>query len=69
MTENLDSTDWAILKELQKDGRLTITELSRRISLGSSATAERVRRLEQTDVIVGYHAKVDLSKVGLPVLA
>ena len=68
MAENLDTVDWAILTELQVDGRLPITELSRRVKLSASATSERVRRLEATGVISGYRAEVDLSKAGFAVL-
>ncbi|MEV0237303.1 Lrp/AsnC family transcriptional regulator [Nonomuraea sp. NPDC050786] len=69
MAENLDATDWAILVELQRDGRVPFTELGRRVNLSSSATTERVRRLESLGVIAGYHADVDLEKVGYAVLA
>jgi Lrp/AsnC family leucine-responsive transcriptional regulator len=41
MAESLDETDWAILGELQRDGRLPLTELARRVSLSPSATTER----------------------------
>ena len=43
--KNLDSLDRRILRELQKDGRLSNTELSERISLSQTATADRVKRL------------------------
>lgn len=69
MTESLDPTDWAILVELQRDARLPLTELGRRVNLSASATTERLRRLESTGVITGYRADVDLGKVGYPVLA
>ncbi|MFF4876692.1 Lrp/AsnC family transcriptional regulator [Micromonospora sp. NPDC000668] len=69
MAENLDAVDWSILIELQDDGRLPITELSRRVKLSASATTERVRRLEATGVISGYRAEVDLPKAGFAVLA
>ncbi|MEH0929207.1 Lrp/AsnC family transcriptional regulator [Micromonospora sp. CPCC 205558] len=69
MAENLDDLDWSILIELQGDGRLPITELSRRVKLSASATSERVRRLEATGVISGYRAEVDLSRAGFAVLA
>jgi len=65
----VDATDWAILTELQRDGRLSLTELGRRINLGASATTERVKRLESTGVITGYRATVDLDRVGFGVLA
>lgn len=69
MAETLDATDWAILVELQKDGRLPLTELGKRVSLSASATTERVKRLESTGVITGYRADIDLEKVGYVVLA
>ncbi|MFI6508948.1 Lrp/AsnC family transcriptional regulator [Streptosporangium sp. NPDC050855] len=69
MTEDLDETDWSILRELQRDGRVPLTELGRRVNLGASATTERVRRLETLGVITGYRAEVDLVKVGFAVLA
>jgi Lrp/AsnC family transcriptional regulator, leucine-responsive regulatory protein len=69
MTEVLDLTDWSILAELQRDGRVPLTELARRVNLSASATTERVRRLETAGVITGYRAEVDLPKVGFAVLA
>jgi Lrp/AsnC family leucine-responsive transcriptional regulator len=69
VTETLDATDWAILAELQQDGRIPLTELGRRVNLSASATTERVKRLENTGVITGYRATVDLDKVGFGVLA
>ena len=69
MTEILDGTDWAILVELQRDGRVPLTELGRRVNLSASATTERVKRLEHAGVITGYRATVDLDKVGYDVLA
>ncbi|OLF14339.1 AsnC family transcriptional regulator [Actinophytocola xinjiangensis] len=69
MTESLDPTDWAILAELQTDGRLALTELGRRVNLSASATTERVRRMEDAGIITGYRATVDLDKVGFGVLA
>ncbi|ADB32584.1 transcriptional regulator, AsnC family [Kribbella flavida DSM 17836] len=69
MTETLDPTDWAILGELQRDGRLPLTELGRRVSLSASATTERVKRLETLGVISGYRAQINLARTGYAVLA
>ncbi len=69
MTEDLDTTDWAILAAVQQDGRIALTELGRRVNLSASATTERIKRLESTGVIIGYRADVDLAKVGYTVLA
>ena len=65
-SSDLDSTDWAILTELQADARLSFSELGRRVGLSSPAVAERVRRLEDVGVITGYHAQVNLTNIGLP---
>lgn len=65
----MDKVDSRILEELQTDARLSFNELSRRVRLSAPAVAERVRRLEATGVITGYHARVDLGRVGRPVQA
>ena len=69
MTESLDATDWAILTEVQRDGRIPFTELARRVNLSASATKERVRRLEEAEVITGYRAEVNPERTGYPVMA
>jgi len=69
VTESLDSTDWAILIELQRDGRLPLTELGRRVNLSASAVTDRVKRLEVAGVVTGYRADINLEKVGFAVLA
>lgn len=69
MAEELDETDWCILVEVQRNGRIPLTELGRRVNLSASATTERVRRMEALGVIAGYRADVDLAKVGFTVLA
>jgi Lrp/AsnC family leucine-responsive transcriptional regulator len=66
MNRELDPTDWRILAELQRDGRLSYNRLARLVNLSSPAVAERVRRLEEAGVITGYGARVDAAKAGLP---
>lgn len=66
---NLDDLDWQLLELLQSDGRLTFTELGRRVALSAPAVTERVRRLEEKGIITGYSASVDLTKLGLPIEA
>lgn len=61
----LDAIGWKILKELQEDGRLTFTELGRRVGLSQPAVSERVKRLEERGIIAGYRAVVDLAALGL----
>jgi Lrp/AsnC family leucine-responsive transcriptional regulator len=65
---SLDQTDWKILRELQKDARLSYNELGRRVGLSAPATAERVRKLEDAGVITSYGAQMDVAKLGLPLL-
>jgi Lrp/AsnC family leucine-responsive transcriptional regulator len=65
----LDEVDWKLLELLQQDGRMTFTELAKRISLSAPATTERVRRLEQAGVLTGYAAVVDPQRLGLPIEA
>jgi Lrp/AsnC family transcriptional regulator, leucine-responsive regulatory protein len=69
MAVELDDIDWAIVGHLQQEARISLSELARRVKLSPSATTERVRQLESAGVITGYHAAVDLAKVGYPVLA
>ncbi|MCW2897919.1 MAG: AsnC family transcriptional regulator [Streptosporangiaceae bacterium] len=65
----MDAVDRRLLEELQGDARLSYNELSRRVKLSSPAVAERVRRMESDGVIAGYHAHVDLARIGRPVTA
>jgi Lrp/AsnC family transcriptional regulator, leucine-responsive regulatory protein len=65
----LDRVNQAILEELQRDARLSMAELGRRVNLSSPAVAERVQRLERDGVIRGYHADVDPEKLGYTVAA
>jgi Lrp/AsnC family leucine-responsive transcriptional regulator len=69
MAGNLDDVDWAIIEQLQREARISLSELGRRVNLSPSATTERVRSLEALGVITGYRAEIDLAKVGYPVLA
>jgi Lrp/AsnC family leucine-responsive transcriptional regulator len=69
MERSPDATDWRILHELQNDGRLSYHELGRRVGLSAPATAERVRRMEEAQIITGYRATVNPAKVGLPLTA
>jgi Lrp/AsnC family transcriptional regulator, leucine-responsive regulatory protein len=61
----LDATNLRLLAELQADARLSLAELGRRVGLSSPAVAERLQRLEQEQVILGYHARLDPRKLGM----
>ncbi len=60
-----DATDLRILVELQADARLSLAELGARVGLSSPAVAERVQRLEQDQVILGYHARLNPRTLGM----
>lgn len=68
-TPSIDDIDCEILGELQTNARIPFAELGRRVGLSTPAVIERVRRLEDSHVIMGYRALVDPNKVGLPVRA
>ena len=57
--------DRKILAELQRDGRLTLTELAERVRLSLSPCHRRLRTLERSGAISGYHARLDASALGL----
>lgn len=65
----LDPTDIAIIEALQEDGRISISELGRRIGLSQPATSERVKRLEERGIVAGYRAVIDTEKLGLGMMA
>ena len=64
---NLDRINRAIVRELQKDGRLSNHELAARVGLSPSPCHRRVRQLEKSGVIRGYTAIVDAEQYGLPI--
>ncbi len=61
---DIDGTTRRILDELQRDGRVSLAELGRRVGLSPPAVAERVSRLERDGVITGYHARIDPRALG-----
>jgi Lrp/AsnC family transcriptional regulator, leucine-responsive regulatory protein len=65
----MDDLDWRLLEALQRDGRASYADLGRLVGLSPSAVTERVRRLEESGVITGYHCEVDADKLGLPIMA
>ncbi|MCB1898781.1 MAG: winged helix-turn-helix transcriptional regulator, partial [Rhodocyclaceae bacterium] len=65
---DLDKTDRKILDILQKDGRITMTDLAAKVGLSTTPVTERVKRLEREEVITGYHARINPQALGLNLL-
>ncbi len=63
-TKPLDSIDRRILDVMSADGRISVNDLAERIGLSASPTLRRLRRLEESGVIRGYHADIDPHTVG-----
>ncbi|MGJ8584281.1 MAG: Lrp/AsnC family transcriptional regulator [Marinosulfonomonas sp.] len=63
MTEEIDATDRRILKVLQKQGRISNSDLSERINLSPSACHRRVQHLEKSGYIRDYVALLNPHKV------
>ena len=61
----LDRFDQLILQVMAADGRISVTELARRIGLSKSPTQARLRRLEDDGYITGYRALLDPIRLGL----
>ena len=65
MAAEIDTVDRRILAELQRDGTLSVDQLSERVSLSRNACWRRMRRLEDDGFITGRVALVDAEKLGL----
>lgn len=59
----LDDRDLQILSVLSREGRISKTELARRVNLSATPCWERMRRLEHAGLIRAYHADVDLARI------
>jgi Lrp/AsnC family leucine-responsive transcriptional regulator len=69
VTTELEATDRRILQLLAHDGRMSFTDLGKSTGLSTSAVHQRVKRLEQRGLILGYGATIDHEEVGLPLTA
>lgn len=65
----LDPTDVAMIEALQEDGRISVSELGRKVGLSQPATSERLKRLEERGVIAGYAVRIDPGAIGLNMMA
>ncbi len=65
---DLDDINLELIDILQEDARLSYRELGERIGLSPPAIAERVRKLEEAEIITGYRATIDYEALGFPLL-
>jgi Lrp/AsnC family leucine-responsive transcriptional regulator len=68
-TALLDSHGRKLLSELQANARLSLAELGRRIGLSPTATAERLKQMEELGILRGYTVEIEREALGLEVLA
>ncbi|WBO21171.1 Lrp/AsnC family transcriptional regulator [Sphingomonas abietis] len=61
---SLDPLDWQLLAELSRNGRITQNALGEAIGRSPTAIARRQAAMEESGVIAGYEAKLDLRRLG-----
>ncbi|NMM63726.1 Lrp/AsnC family transcriptional regulator [Clostridium sp. P21] len=60
----MDITDYKIIEILLEDGRISMKELAQKVSLSAPAVTERIKRLEDANIISGYKAIINYEKLG-----
>lgn len=63
---DIDDTDRRLLRLLQTDARMSITELAEHVNLSATPCARRIKRLEDSGIITGYHTQTNAQKLGYP---
>ena len=63
---DIDETDQRLLRLLQLEARMSITELAERVNLSATPCARRIKRLEDSGIITAYHTQTDAQKLGYP---
>ncbi|WP_373823821.1 Lrp/AsnC ligand binding domain-containing protein [Neisseria dentiae] len=66
--KDLDKTDLKILRLLQQNARIPMTELAEKVGLSTTPVTERMRRLERENIISGYHARLNPHALGQSLL-
>ncbi|GAB3488410.1 Lrp/AsnC family transcriptional regulator [Marinomonas epiphytica] len=65
----MDKIDLKLIKALERDARMSYAQLGKLVHLSAPAVTERIKKLEEQGVIKGYHADINLEKVGVPITA
>ena len=63
---DINDIDKQLLRLLQTQARMSITELAERVNLSATPCARRIKRLEEAGIITGYHTQTDAQKLGYP---
>lgn len=66
---SLDKTDLKIISMLENNARISVKEMAKETYLSSPAVSARIRRLEESGVISGYHAAIDYARLGYHIKA
>ncbi|MEL6951722.1 MAG: Lrp/AsnC family transcriptional regulator [Pseudomonadota bacterium] len=69
MTITTDSIDRAILRAMERDGRMSLVELSESVGLSQTPCKRRLKRLEEAGLIAGYRARIDRKAAGFGITA
>ena len=62
--DKLNLKDKKILYELEKNARVTISDIAKKVGLSKQLVSYKIKRLEEERIIEGYHAIIDTSKLG-----
>ena len=65
-TVDIDETDKHLLRLLQTQARMSITELAEQVNLSATPCARRIKRLEDSGIITGYHIQTNAQNLGYP---
>ncbi|MCW8887149.1 MAG: Lrp/AsnC family transcriptional regulator [Motiliproteus sp.] len=64
MISKVDSVGWKILSALQRDGRASYAAIAREVGMSLPTVTERIKRMEAEELIEGYRAIIDETKLG-----
>ena len=69
MAKDLDKIDWKILNILQTNARIPVKDIAEQVYLSSPAVTTRIQHLEKNGYIEGYHAQINMERVGMGIKA
>src|SRR5690606_4351906 len=64
MKNKVDMINWELLMLLQKNARISVSELAKKVNLTAPAVTERIKKMEDSGLIKGYHAQISYLKAG-----